>query len=185
MLLRGLHFTSLAASGTDESGLNSARSSQATDPLTPLRRRDDSPSLSEFKESRKKLVPKRKRCRRRLNRSSAIRSSERARTVIRSLDRRTDDLATWESPRQRRSPIRCRLRRLLPRPPATLPSFFTLPPRYRLWSYRDRERQTEKGNGTKNGKVANAIAFLSLRLEGEGERESRGLAMNEENSQRR
>ena len=166
MLLRGLHFTSLAASGTDESGLNSARSRHS---LTESRR-DDSPSLSEFKESRKKLVPKRKRCRRRLNRSSAIRSSERARTVIRSLDRRTDDLATWESPRQRRSPIRCRLRRLLPRPPATLPSFFTLPPRYRLWSYRDRERQTEKRNGTKNGKVAKAIAFLSLRLEGERER---------------
>ena len=92
--VRGLHFTSLAASGTDESGLNSARSRQATDPLTPLRRRDDSPSLSEFKESRKKLVPKRKRCRRRLNRSSAIRSES---AVIHSTHGRLSDVGISSS----------------------------------------------------------------------------------------
>ena len=53
----------------------------------------------------------------------------------------------------------------------------------------EKGRGGREGGGTKNGKVAKAIAFLSLRLEGrrerERERERHGFAMNEENSQRR
>ena len=159
---------------------------QAGDPHTHSltdgrgRRRDDSPSLSEFKESRKKLVPKRKRCWRRLNRSGAIRSE---RAVIHSTHGRLSDVgissATSLTDPQSPSPT--------PSPPFFNSLFLRVIVSRVTAIGTDRWRKAGEGRGrNKKWKSCESDCLFVTQIgRRERERESHGFAMNEENSQRR